>query len=336
MSEKLYDIENLTRALRIIYDGIGESQKRIEIPAGGSARVELAEHVVSQLMAIPNDLVIRPAGMSPSTPPSKIECQPSHPQDVRPVAHIIGHRGIGDNLHQRGPIKELMRLGYDVYCETPMWVVYHDLIERGLKLIHMPCHLHAQAKQIERELGTYKWHNRPHQPALMKRIYYNKAEVDRDGSIIQAMYGACGLPIPEKPDFSLPVRPEWRTRARERIASWGDRAGRPLLIYRPVTVRPEWNASVRNPDIDAYAQLFKPLCEQFFVVSVAHLKPGVEWIVGPEQFAHVKLHEGELSTEDLAALWAEAGLVYANAGFGPVLAQAVGTPCITIYGGRES
>ncbi len=38
----------------------------------------------------------------------------------------------------------------------------------------------------------------------------------------------------------------------------------------------------------------------------------------------------------MAALWAEAALIFSPAGFGPVLAQAVGTPSITVYGGRES
>jgi predicted SAM-dependent methyltransferase len=62
----------------------------------------------------------------------------------------------------------------------------------------------------------------------------------------------------------------------------------------------------------------------------------VEWIVGPEQSADVKLHSGELDFETMAALFAEAGLVMSPAGFGPVLAQAVGTPNIAVYGRRES
>src|SRR5262245_3364924 len=254
---KLYDIHNPTPARRIIHDG-SPAQKRIEIMPGGMARAELAEHVIAEL----TDLVIRPGGSTMNEPP-----QPIPGAVGGKVAHIIGHRGIGDNIHQRGPVKELMRLGYDVYVETPMVVVYHDLIEQGLKLIHMPCHLHAQARQIEREYNTYRWHGRPSQPELTKRIYYNRFEVERDGSIAQAMFGACGLPVPERPDFALPVRPGWRLRAKQLIASWGDRGGRPLLLYRPITIRPEWNASIRNPDPGAYAALLKPLFDRFFVVS---------------------------------------------------------------------
>jgi ADP-heptose:LPS heptosyltransferase len=48
------------------------------------------------------------------------------------------------------------------------------------------------------------------------------------------------------------------------------------------------------------------------------------------------LHGGELDFETLAGLFSEAALVFANPGFSPVLAQAVGAPCIIVYGGNES
>ena len=320
-----YEIFNPTKARRVFYDGFA-NQNRIEIAPGDRRTVEIADHIATALMQTPDDLIV--------TVPQDRIAAPLRSDESRPIAHVIGHRGIGDTIHQRGPVKELICQGYEVYLETPGWVVFWDLLDKGLKLIHMPTGLHAQRRQIERERGTYSWHQKPSKIALSKRIYYNKAEIDRYGSIAQAMFPACGLPVPDKPDFTLPVKPEWRERAKQLIATW-PLNGKPLLIHRPNTIRPEWMARVRNPDPRAYDELFKILRETFFVVSVGFLQGGVEWIEGPEQNADVKLHNGELATEDLIGLWAEANLVYSTAGFAPVMAQAVGTPSITVYGGSE-
>jgi ADP-heptose:LPS heptosyltransferase len=327
---RLYDVHNPTKGKRVFYDGIDGSQREIAILAGGSARVLLADHIARQLQDTPNDLTLFLAPDTPpvATPEPPVETKP------KPICHVIGHRGIGDNIHQRGPIRELMKQ-YDVYLETPAWMIYHDLVAQGLKLIFMPTHLHAQKKQILREHGTYQWHRRPSHMVASKRIYYNQPEVKHYGSITQAMFGVLGLPVPEQPDFSLPVPQAWRDKARGRIASWNV-GSRPLLVYRPVTVRREWNGTARNPDIAAYHTLMDGIRQRFFVASIADLQHGTEDIVGREQNADVKIHRGELHFDELAGLWAEADLIFANAGFGPVLAQAVGTPCITIYGGRES
>jgi ADP-heptose:LPS heptosyltransferase len=329
----LYDIHNPTKGKRVFYDGIEGSQKEIAIQSGGSARAQLADHIADELMATPNDLRIY---IVPDNAPLPVVVPaPAGESKPKPICHVIGHRGIGDNIHQRAPIRALMR-DFDVYLETPAWMIYWDLIGQGLKLIHMPTNLHAQAKQIAREHGTYQWHRRPgHLAGAQKRIYYNKPDVDRYGSITQAMFGVCGLIPPDQPDFSLPIPALWRDKAKQRISTW-DTGGKPLLVYRPITVRREWNGSARNPDIGAYHALMNAIRERFFVVSIADLRPGVEDIVGHEQPADIKIHRGEMHFDELAGLWAEADLIFANAGFGPVLAQAVGTPCITVYGGRES
>jgi hypothetical protein len=107
------------------------------------------------------------------------------------------------------------------------------------------------------------------------------------------------------------------------------------MVYRPIVQRREWNGANRNPDPQAYAAIFDAVRDGFQVVSVADLVQHDEWIVGPEQKVDVRLHKGELTFEDMAVLWSSAALVFCNAGFAPVLAQAVGTPSITVYGGRE-
>lgn len=324
----LYDVHNPNRGGRVFYDGLEGSQRKIVLGPDEHLRLDLAPHVaesLKDLLVLPVPDSTRPILETPATPEA---------QAPKPIFHIIGHRGIGDNIHQRAVIRELMK-EYNVYLETPAWMIYHDLIAQGLKLIHMNTNLHAQRKQIQREYGTYKWNTRPQKRDISRRIYYNKPDVDRWGSITHAMFGVLGITPPEKPDFSLPVPDAWRIKAKARIDGW-NRQGKPLLLYRPITIRREWNGQKRNPDIVAYHALMNGIRDRFFVVSIADLRPGVEDIVGDKQPCNLEFHRGEIPFDELAGLWAEADLVFANAGFGPVLAQAVGTPCITVYGCRES
>ena len=82
--------------------------------------------------------------------------------------------------------------------------------------------------------------------------------------------------------------------------------------------------------------LYEAARQGYFTVSIADLEPKLEWIVGDEAPADVKLHGGELDFETMAALFAVADIGFFNAGFAPVLAQAVGLKSIVVYGGRES
>jgi ADP-heptose:LPS heptosyltransferase len=108
------------------------------------------------------------------------------------------------------------------------------------------------------------------------------------------------------------------------------------MIYRPVVLRKEWDSRLRNPDPQHYEDIYRAVRDGHYVISIASLKTDVEWIVGREQDADLKIHDGTLEMWEMAALFAEADVVFCNAGMAPVLAQAVGTPSIVVYGGRES
>jgi hypothetical protein len=165
-------------------------------------------------------------------------------------------------------------------------------------------------------------------------ITYGRSTVG-SGTILSSMFSKCG--ITDKyadADFSLPIPDEWLRPVDGMIASWG--SGKPILVYRPLVARPEWRGSiVRNANVDDYAAVFAAIRDEFFVVSVADLEPGREWIVGPILRPDVTLHQGELPFESLAALFRRARCVFTSSGFGAVLAPAVGTPCISIQGGFE-
>lgn len=247
---------------------------------------------------------------------------------------INGMFGIGDNLHQRAVLKELMKTN-EVWLGTCHVALYHDLIDKGLKIWFRNTRLHAQARTIENEVTSYPnaYVQAPNNMPRYK-LWYNKPDIDKYGSILGAMFGTLGLAIPDRPDFSLPVPDKWREELHRYIPRWDTR--KPVMIYRPIVLRKEWPGASRNPDVDVYNTLYRSIRERFFVISIACLKTDVEWIVGPEQDADLKLHNGELNFEMMSALFSESNLVFSGAGFAPILAQSVGTPCAIIYGGRES
>jgi hypothetical protein len=249
---------------------------------------------------------------------------------MKPPLRITGMWGIGDNLHQRAALRLLVKQ-YSVWLDTCHAWLYHDLMPDGLKLIVRPTNLWMHRQNIERERHKFSTETPPFTCPHWK-IWYLKPAIDKYGSILGAMNASFFMP--DLQDFRLPVLPEWRTAARKLIEEWNTR-GKPLLIYRPIVLRREWNSANRNPDPDAYHDLFSQIRERFFVVSVASLKPGTEWIVGAEEDADLKMHNG-LPIEIMCGLFAEAAMVFCNAGFAPVMAQAVGTPSIVVYGGRES
>jgi hypothetical protein len=253
---------------------------------------------------------------------------PPRPDGRQPLV-VLGMQGLGDNLHQRAILRVLMR-EHEVTLATCHGMLYHDLVEDGLALAFQRSHLRTQAKTQAREISLLRA-TLP-RGARSLRIFSSPGEIIRHGSILAAMFASAGLVMPERPDFSLPVPEAWHVALRKRLPP----IDRPILVHRPVVLRREWDARSRNPDVTAYDTLFRSIRDRYFVVSVADLDDGQEWIEGPEQQVDLAWHRGELDFAHMAGLFAEAELVFCNAGFAAILAQAVGTPVVCVYGGRES
>lgn len=254
---------------------------------------------------------------------------------TKPPLVISGMYGVGDCVFQRAQVRELMKTR-DVTLETYYPPMYHDLEDEGLKLRI----LDKPKPRIRCRTSAKSGHVYPPNPQRGK-LTYHKGAILSAGSILGAMYASMGLRMPAQPDFSLPVPQAWRDWLRaEFLASWNTR-GKPILVYRPIVLNNVWNCPARSPDPKAYSALFRAIREKFFVVSIANLKGNEagkdkEWIVGEDEEADVRLHGDELDLETMAALFVEASLIFCNAGFSPVLAQAVGAPFTCIYGGKES
>jgi len=88
--------------------------------------------------------------------------------------------------------------------------------------------------------------------------------------------------------------------------------------------------------IVAYRQLYDRIRDRYHTWCVADLDPGKEWLAGWHPRADVYQIKGQLTFDAMRALMANAALCFTPPGFATVLAQAVGTPCITVFGGYET
>jgi len=249
----------------------------------------------------------------------------------RPIL-IKGMQGLGDNLHQRALIRQFLE-ERDVWLESCWVAPYHDLIGAGLKVVQRQTVLRTQAKNAAREAGRFH-RGGPPPRTQAQQIAYTPRDVNARGSVLAAMCHAAGRDY-DRADFRMPVPAAWRAKASALLVQL--RPPRPVMVYRPLVERSEWTGcGSRNPDFGHYAQLFDSIRDQFFVVSIADLEPGKEWLTGQPRVADITLHRGELDFETLAGLTAQAGLVFTSPGFAVILAQAVGTPSVCVYGGYES
>ena len=257
----IYQVINKARAARAFFD---VNKQEVVLRPGELRRVNVDDGTLTRLLACSDyDVLTDPLTAVTKTPPAVTKT---------PIA-VTGHYGIGDNLHQRAVMRELMR-DYEVWLHTCHFNLFHDLVAQGLKLIMRPTALHAQARTIAREQHLFAEAKFPPLPPHAKKanIGYPAVLVNQHGSILEAMFSCVGLKMPERPDFSLPIKPEWGDAARARIAQW--KPDKPLLIHRPIVVRQEWDGRSRNPDVRAYDELYRSIRDQFFVVSIADLAPG--------------------------------------------------------------
>jgi SAM-dependent methyltransferase len=247
--------------------------------------------------------------------------------------------GIGDAIFNIAIFNELIKKHTEIWVKTYYPHLYNHLpyVKRIL-----------QPGQGRFRFSTY-CSTEAVEPAglTMQHINYDPVSIKRYGTILAAQFASIGLPMPARPDFRLPISKEWDALAQQRMSQW-DMKGKPLMMVRPIFLNEAWKAPSRAPDPRTFNQLYEAIREQFFCVSFGKVEdptPGrishysryqKEWILAPEPKVDVRLVEGELDFETLAALFKRATLVFGNPGLTPVLAQAVGTPNIIVYGGNES
>lgn len=217
---------------------------------------------------------------------------------------VHGMLGLGDNLFERPFIKALPK---PIYLSTPWPSLFSDI--PGVHFIRPQTTLRTQAKNIARHAD---WVLPPgRQPA--RHIRYG-AE-----GILPGMTACFGVAPGEFDLPPLPPSPE---------------TGK-YVVVRPATVRSEWRADTRNPLPSYIAEaIMHASARGYKIVSVADLQEGQEWLVGPEPYADVRYHKGELPVEQLLSLVANASAVIGGIGWLVPAALAAKVPAWIICGGQ--
>src|SRR5215472_5169038 len=194
MATVLLRLRNDSPGPRIVYDA---EHREVCLKPGEVRGVMLASAVASGLYSRPDLRVLDAID-------DWIEARAAAAQSSWPLAlpplYVVGMLGFGDNLHQRAVLRELMKTRA-VTLATCHGCIYHDLVDQGLVLTFQRAHLRTQAKLQAREKSLMA------APVPMgvetRRMFYGKTEIDRHGTILGAMFAAMGLPVPDRPDFSL-------------------------------------------------------------------------------------------------------------------------------------
>ena len=134
-----FDVHNPNRAAREIFPYGDMTKLRIN-PGQTVKGVDIRPHVLPSLRKA-SDLVITEANGVAANGALV-------PDPNKPVMIIDGMYGIGDNIHQRAVMRDLLKT-YQVYLIGPHFSAYWDLVERhGLKVVFKPTKLRAQSRII--------------------------------------------------------------------------------------------------------------------------------------------------------------------------------------------
>lgn len=219
-------------------------------------------------------------------------------------------RGLGDNIYQRAFVANMGA----VFIDTPWPELYADL---PVQFVRPNTTLRTQRKNVLRQRAD-RWVQAPHD-ARSVHISYGHRELSRS-SIPQAMRAQFGV----APTWSLPTLPSCPVGTT-----------RPLAVLRPATVRAEWRNEARNPLPEYLAEAADELLERgYYVVSVADLEDGQEWILPPVPRADQQLHYGELGVLELLSLVAHARVCVGGVGWILPACVAARTPLYVVQGGN--
>jgi hypothetical protein len=233
-----------------------------------------------------------------------------------PTLVIRGLRGLGDNINQRAFLKEL---NFSFYLDTPWPELYGDL--PNAKLIPCSTTLRTQNKNLARQPEN-RFVAAPTHDYSELRVQYGTRDLQK-GSMYEALSRIFGGIRPKSwslPQFPFPVD---KIERQPKIA-----------VIRPATVRKEWAAISRNPDPKYLKEASQILLEQgYYIVSIADLEDGHEWLLEPRPSAQLELHRGELNVEELIGLCRGADMLVGGHGFLTHIALAEKIPMFCVMGG---
>lgn len=222
---------------------------------------------------------------------------------------VEGMHGLGDSIYLRAFVKSLAARG-EVYLATPWPELFADL---GVKCVRKNTVMRTQVKNIA--ASAYPWHAAPSMSMCGRHL---RAGYDlRQETILEGFRRTLGV---DPGPFDLPAGPS---------GGYSPRA-----IVRPATVRREMPWTARNPHpgyiADAAAALGRAGA---YVVSVADLQDGEEWLDGPAPPCDLARHDG-VPLPHLLALVRDARALVGGVGWLLPAAIASGVPMLCIAGGH--
>lgn len=237
------------------------------------------------------------------------------PQDRENLV-IRGMYGLGDNINQRAFIKEL---GFPLFLNTSWPELYQDLSH--VTFVTPSTTLRTQAKNIQRQ-SPDRFKPWPQNNYTELKIHYGSRDLAQRSIVatMSRLFGGIKPKVFDLPDFKRPD---------SKIPF-----DKPVAVVRPVTIRKEWMNIARSPDpkyIREAAVLLKDA--GYFIVSVADVSPGQEWIEGEEPIADLKFHHGELDVEELLGLCKYAACMVSGHGWATHAAMSLGVPMLVVGGG---
>jgi len=234
---------------------------------------------------------------------------------TRPL-YVEGMHGLGDNIMQRALIRRLAASEPEIFLRTPWPELYADL--PNVWPVRSQTSLRTQAQNERRSRA--EWVSRPAR-ARVKRVRYG----DRPEPMMASMERHLGLEHQVGPILmDLPPLPTVTVRT----------LGMPIALVRPVTIRREWQNESRNPLPEYVNRAAERLARTHFVIAIADLADGEEWLAGPLPVCDMTLLRGELTAMEALALLAQARVVVGGVGWIVPAALAAGTPAFIYLGGN--
>ena len=219
---------------------------------------------------------------------------------------IVSLDGIGDAMWTRGVIRETLNAGLVVYLKTKHKWAFWDF----------------------ESISGFNFFNEENPVYSSIRIAtYLGCDLSKGKTLYEAMSEQCHVPTG---NFRLSAKKQWVDDAITVVN--GNK--RPLLVYRPL-LRSNTRQSVmsRNPDRTTYEELYKHVKNKFFTVAVA--ATGVDEMLYGAVEADMIFCKGQLPITTIIGLFTIADVVFTNPGMALVVAAALGTPVVGIFGGYE-
>lgn len=226
--------------------------------------------------------------------------------------------GLGDNIMQRPFVRAAYVRNEVVYLQTPWPELYADMPR--LRFVKSQTRLRTQAKN--ERASRARWHLAP--SGRVVRFAYGSMSLSSGASIQECLEAR--LPLGDQPFiWDLP-----KVGTAPRLET----GGRPIALIRPVTERSEWHNAARSPRPEYVNQIAARLMDTHYVVAVADLEPGKEWLVGDMPLCDRAFVRGELSTMQVLELMRAADVTVGGVGWIVPAALAMRSRAFIVLGGN--